>query len=532
MCQISIYLSICLAVLCFTISPTTSAFPDPGKWELQLTDSSRGVTIGKSLFKKSTIRITAHCDRAQNNKVSIIWYVGQSGCWKNGVLQNYPELERNPEYYGLLQNASNVREMPEMVTECECSNHSIPCELKQYIPPQAQYTEQPKDLPQNAESVDKMPHLDDSPSNTELKPSKRPTYVTPADGFYMLTVEMAHEDNSNFEVTLNIEMFGEHGYLSAGDWPLLPFYGSMCLVYVAYGLGWLTVSFLQWRDLLRIQFWIGGVILLGMLEKAVFYAEYQNVNSTGQPVPAAVLVAELVSCGKRTLARMLVIIVSLGFGIVKPRLGAMLHRVVGTGVLYFVLAASEAYVQVMRSKSDPANQLLMANVPLAVLDSAICWWIFTSLVQTTRTLRLRRNLIKLTLYQHFTATLTVAVFSSIIFMLYSIRTHHFTECFQDWQALWVDEAFWRLLFSVILLVIMILWRPTNNNQRYAFTPLLDAPEDDDDDEEEQFINNAYGVKMRAPTSGNSSPKQKTSTNSLEEDLKWVEDNIPTSLADR
>lgn len=27
---------------------------------------------------------------------------------------------------------------------------------------------------------------------------------------------------------------------------------------------------------------------------------------------------------------------------------------------------------------------------------------------------------------------------------------------------------------------MILWRPTNNNQRYAFTPLLDNPEDEDD----------------------------------------------------
>lgn len=91
----------------------------------------------------------------------------------------------------------------------------------------------------------------------------------------------------------------------------------MCLVYLVMGLAWLIVSFLQWRDLLRIQFWIGGVILLGMLEKAMFYAEYQSINASGQPVPGAMFVAELVSCGKRTLARMLVIIVSLGFGIVK-----------------------------------------------------------------------------------------------------------------------------------------------------------------------------------------------------------------------
>lgn len=62
---------------------------------------------------------------------------------------------------------------------------------------------------------------------------------------------------------------------------------------------------------------------------------------------------------------------------------------------------------------------------------------------------------------------------------------------QDWKELWVDEAYWHLLFSVLLLVIMILWRPTNNNQRYAFTPLLDAPEDDEE-EDEQFVNDAFG----------------------------------------
>ncbi len=38
------------------------------------------------------------------------------------------------------------------------------------------------------------------------------------------------------------------------------------MLYVAFGLAWLILSFCQWRDLLRVQFWIGGVIFLGMLE--------------------------------------------------------------------------------------------------------------------------------------------------------------------------------------------------------------------------------------------------------------------------
>lgn len=51
----------------------------------------------------------------------------------------------------------------------------------------------------------------------------------------------------------------------------------MCGVYVFLGTAWLIVCWLQWRDLLRIQFWIGAVILLGMLEKATFYAEYRYI---------------------------------------------------------------------------------------------------------------------------------------------------------------------------------------------------------------------------------------------------------------
>ena len=79
----------------------------------------------------------------------------------------------------------------------------------------------------------------------------------------------------------------------------------------------------------------------------------------------------------------------------RPRLGPMLHRVVGVGALYFLLACVESYLRVMRNKPDIQNELLVASIPLAVLDTGICWWIFTSLVQTTRTLRLRR-FVKLT----------------------------------------------------------------------------------------------------------------------------------------
>lgn len=500
---------------------------------------TQAITIPKSLFAESKIYVQILCDSTEpNTEIKISWMLSQTACW-----DYYPSYFEN--VIPRLTNESNQITFGPQKEVCSDGAHLPLREVRvseansgHRLPEREEVHQLRKRDPQdNRDSFDANepgPITRKFQDQAGIHTTNKPVFQITKDGIYMFTLEIQPAtDLIDFNATVHIEIRGTYGFLSAADYPLLPFYGAMCVIYVFFGVIWLFVSFAQWRDLLRIQFWIGGVILLGMLEKAMFYAEYQSINSTGTSVQGAVLLAEWVSCGKRTLARMLVIIVSLGFGIVKPRLGPMLHRVVGIGTLYFVLACIESYLRTMHTKDDASNQFV-ASIPLAVLDSAICWWIFTSLVQTTRTLRLRRNTVKLSLYRHFTNTLIFAVIASIIFMLFSIKTHRLARCLTDWKDLWQDEAFWHVLFSSLLLVIMILWRPTNNNQRYAFTPLLDNPEDEDeDDEEDQFVSNVYGVKLRGTR--NISPKSYSNkpgtTTTEEDDLRWVEENIPTAIAD-
>lgn len=45
----------------------------------------------------------------------------------------------------------------------------------------------------------------------------------------------------------------------------LQFYGVMGIVYIIYGLVWLVMLACSWKDLLRVQFWIGAVIVLGKI---------------------------------------------------------------------------------------------------------------------------------------------------------------------------------------------------------------------------------------------------------------------------
>ena len=45
------------------------------------------------------------------------------------------------------------------------------------------------------------------------------------------------------------------------------FYATMCALYTLMGILWLVICLCRWRDILRIQMWIGAVLFLGMLEK-------------------------------------------------------------------------------------------------------------------------------------------------------------------------------------------------------------------------------------------------------------------------
>jgi len=372
------------------------------------------------------------------------------------------------------------------------------------------------------------------------------------------------------EVDLVMSMKSQHGYLTADEYPALVFYGIMCAIYALFAVLWFIWCAFYWRELLKIQFWIGGVILIGMIEKSAFIAEYDTVNRHGKKMQYAILTAEILSCLKRTVARMLVIIVALGFGIVKPRLGPLKQKVIAMGVLYFTIASVESFLRLYSKHDETNNKVLISRIPLAIVDATIYYWIFTGLVKTTRTLRVRKNLVKLNVYRHFTNTVLFAIIASILFMIWSLKSHFLVPCVKDWRQFWVDDAFWHILFSLLLLVIMILFRPSNNNQRYAFVPLLDdnddnGGEDMDEDDEEKESAIFDSIKMRKQNqqenggattnatslstknkkqqqlqqdrnsnikSGGDASNDQTGKTAIDDELTWVEDNIPTSIADQ
>jgi len=117
----------------------------------------------------------------------------------------------------------------------------------------------------------------------------------------------------------------------------------------------------------------------------------------------------------------------------------------------------------------------------------------------------------------------------LLVLIWSIRFLKTTQCLKDWKEIWIDEAYWHVLFAIILLVIMILWRPSNNNQRYAFSPLIDN--EDDEEEEDLVVNEAFSHGNMKLRQKNGNEKQYGRSQSMEDELRWVEQNIPADLGE-
>ncbi|XP_072885493.1 transmembrane protein 87A isoform X1 [Hemitrygon akajei] len=533
---------------------SAGALSEPGKWTLNIAgnQSQTRFPFRKTLFNHSYIKLKwtkVSCDTPVN--LSIAWYLRSSRCYDEFMSVNddmaakyfgsLTEQEKGGSGNYILHQYNSIEcQKNKTFRQLQVNHYDQPEPLRKATPDiEAQPEPNPKPVSKrntgNEQKENRKPMNENGKLNKTTRVNKDPVLKdsvakTWEDAPYLFIVEVKKPvvnspENRNWNLILEVEMVGPYGYISATQWPLMIFYMVMCIIYVFYSLVWLLLLACYWKDLLRIQFWIGGVILLGMLEKAVFYAEYQSISRQGVSVHGAVVFAELLSAVKRTLARILVIIAALGYGIVKPRLGATSNQVVGIGLLYLLFSSVEGVLRVTVEQSSAA--MTICEISLALIDSCIVWWIFVSLSQTMKQLKLRRTLVKVSLYRHFTNTLIFAVFASVIFVIWVTMTFRLATCQSDWRERWIEDAFWHFLFSVLLLVIMFLWRPSANNQRYAYSPLVDDVEEEE--EEEQLISEAFeGMKIRTVKSESNGTVK---SNRMDEDLKWVEENIPSSLTD-
>lgn len=178
------------------------------------------------------------------------------------------------------------------------------------------------------------------------------------------------------------------GYLPGRMAPLMNFYGLISLAFVILGIFWFSQYARFWREVLPLQNCITAVITLGMFEMALWYLEYAEFNKTGVRPMGITFWAVTFSTIKRTVARLIILLVSMGYGVVRPTLGGISSKVQMLGVTFFLASEVLESVENLGAVSDlSGNARLFLVLPVAMLDAFFILWIFTSLSKTLEKLQ-------------------------------------------------------------------------------------------------------------------------------------------------
>lgn len=178
------------------------------------------------------------------------------------------------------------------------------------------------------------------------------------------------------------------GYLPGRMAPLMNFYGFMSLAFVILGLFWFSQYARFWREVLHLHNCITLVITLGMFEMALWYFEYAEFNETGVRPMGITAWAVTFGTVKRTVARVIILMVAMGYGVVRPTLGGLTSKVIMLGGTFFLASEVLELVENVGAVSDLSGKArLFLVLPVAILDAFFILWIFTSLSSTLNKLQ-------------------------------------------------------------------------------------------------------------------------------------------------
>ncbi|CAL0315470.1 unnamed protein product [Lupinus luteus] len=260
------------------------------------------------------------------------------------------------------------------------------------------------------------------------------------------------------------------GYLPGRTAPMKIFYQFMSFAFLLLGIFWFSQYAICWSELFTVQNCITVVIILGMFEMSLWSFDYAELNETGIRPTGITICAVTFGTVKRTAARLIILIVSMGYDVVRaPTLGGITSKVVMLGGTYFLASEVLEMVENVGALSDLSGKArLFLVLPSAILDAFFIVWIFTSLSSTLNKLQARKMTSKLDIYRKFANALAVVVIISVGWICYELYFKSSDIYNEQWQNAWIIPAFWQFLSLSLLCVICVLWAPPKNLTRYAY----------------------------------------------------------------
>lgn len=291
-------------------------------------------------------------------------------------------------------------------------------------------------------------------------------------GYYCVgTTPFSNEDYNGV-----VEFRNAFGELPAAQIAKLPFYSGITIVYAFLAMGWGALYFFHRRDILPVQNYITAILVFLVVEMFMtwLFYDFQNRHGMNAGAKALLVVVSILSAARNSFSFFLLLIVCMGYGVVKPTLGKQMTYVRYLAITHFVFGVIYAVASLSVTPENAGPLILLVVLPLAATLTAFYIWTLNSLNATTKDLVARKQTIKAAMYRKLWYCILTSIV--VIFVFFFVNSWIFAgqgdEDFvpSHWKGRWfILDGWLNLVYFFDVAFVAYVWRPSANNRRFAMS---------------------------------------------------------------
>eukprot|EP00590_Aulacoseira_subarctica_P009913 CAMPEP_0172417584 /NCGR_PEP_ID=MMETSP1064-20121228/4121_1 /TAXON_ID=202472 /ORGANISM="Aulacoseira subarctica , Strain CCAP 1002/5" /LENGTH=559 /DNA_ID=CAMNT_0013156027 /DNA_START=141 /DNA_END=1820 /DNA_ORIENTATION=+ len=318
----------------------------------------------------------------------------------------------------------------------------------------------------------------DANGKQEIHVSSPLLSVDEGSGNYVMVMANCNDEGRTVDVAGWYSWKSKGGYLPGDLFGAMYFYIFLALVYVVL-LTWYGICMAIYKEAtIPIQKWIFVTLLMGVVEMFCKVGDFLLWNSNGTRFWFALYFGVVLGIAKQALSRVLVLMVSLGWGVVRDTLGDQMNKIIFLGSFFFAAATARDIISIisvvdMKTISIDGEEELIGIVEIltliiAIIDVTFYMWILDALNGTMQYLENMSQHNKLRRYLRLRLILLLSILFAIVWGVFGLVDTFLDEGILTQDSEWAIRAAWELNYLVVLVSVAVLWRPNPAAKDYAF----------------------------------------------------------------
>mmetsp|Transcript_362 Transcript_362/g.852 ORF Transcript_362/g.852 Transcript_362/m.852 type:complete len:277 (+) Transcript_362:2-832(+) len=254
------------------------------------------------------------------------------------------------------------------------------------------------------------------------------------------------------------------------------------------------------ESMIPIQRYIVVAIGLGLLELSFRALDLHYWDVQGERSVVLMYPAIVVGVLKRGISRCLMVMVAMGWGVVRDTLGPALYQIILLGLIYTglsgfrdifeVVAVTEVHSISTTEEDELIDLVFILTTVIIAINLIFYFWIMNNLKATTVYLESMNQSSKLKRHNMLRMVIMISMVFAAGWLALQAIDFLFDVLTQDQE--WILEASVHINYVFVLTCVAVLWRPNPNAKEYAFVMELNMDDTDgENDLELSTVPTAY-----------------------------------------